>query len=765
MEIRTGQWGRLVLAQSAALLFAGVAAAAPAPKATICHFPPGNPANVQVLTVGAAALPAHVTQHHDAVCAAGDGNCCFGGPSPSLCTNFQTDVKNCGACGVTCPAGSTCSGGTCVSICAPGTIDCGGTCVDPNTDRNNCGACGNACPAGDICAAGVCTCPTAGQTNCSGTCTDTGTDRNNCGACENACPAGDICAAGACTCPAAGETNCSGTCTDTGTDPNNCGGCGTVCPAGASCTSGQCTCPSGTTLCNGACVDENTDPNNCGACGNACAPGASCTGGSCQNVCPGGTTLCAGRCVNESTDPNNCGACGNMCGSGTTCTGGSCQSTCPPGFALCSNGACVNQNTDLNNCGSCGTVCAVGNTCTGGTCVLNQVAGSCLPTSSLGVLIQGSAPAATVTAYVPRGSWDGSGVVPLPDVIVVPLEPAVGPPTVVATGNPVNSCSSNSVTGLTVCTGNANDVYVLSGTTLVATLTADGTGSQNFSGGFCVTCGVATDASTGLAWLAEGTSTSTGQLQSLNPATSVFGAPLDLFGQLTSENVSVDPVRHLILSALENGNFQIIDTRASAVFNSAVSFAPLELDSTAEDCSTGIALAPAEFSVPPSIVLADLSQATFTPGSPGTWSAPTTVQSFPDFSHMLAAGPSAIAVAPGSHLAGVTDEFGGAAFGVVELPATSGVGAPSAVDYVAANVPNDPAGVPWSMGLDPHPMTAYTSPNTGRAILAISNVTRTYLALVDMQALLLPTLRTPGTHTVDPSVDLVALGIVTFVAE
>lgn len=61
-------------------------------------------------------------------------------------------------------------------------------------------------------------------------------------------------------------------------------------------------------------------------------------------------------------------------------------------------------------------------------------------------------------------------------------------------------------------------------------------------------------------------------------------------------------------------------------------------------------------------------------------------------------------------------------------------------------------------------MTAYTSSNTGRTILAISNVTRASLALIDMQALL-SAARTAGTNTVDPSVDLIGTGVVTFVAE
>lgn len=34
---------------------------------TICHFPPGNPENVQIITIGSSAVPHHVANH------AGDG--------------------------------------------------------------------------------------------------------------------------------------------------------------------------------------------------------------------------------------------------------------------------------------------------------------------------------------------------------------------------------------------------------------------------------------------------------------------------------------------------------------------------------------------------------------------------------------------------------------------------------------------------------------------------------------------------------------------
>ncbi len=117
--MKTGSYrvNRFVLMAGCTLALGGVriAAAAPGPKVTICHFPPGNPANVQVITVGAPAVPAHIANHDDAVCPAGDSDCCFGGSHPSVCTNFATDVNNCGACGNVCSTGATCTGGLCVA--------------------------------------------------------------------------------------------------------------------------------------------------------------------------------------------------------------------------------------------------------------------------------------------------------------------------------------------------------------------------------------------------------------------------------------------------------------------------------------------------------------------------------------------------------------------------------------------------------------------------------------------------------------------------
>jgi hypothetical protein len=41
-------------------------------KVTICHFPPGNPANARTIVVGAPAVPAHIALHGDTLGACDD---------------------------------------------------------------------------------------------------------------------------------------------------------------------------------------------------------------------------------------------------------------------------------------------------------------------------------------------------------------------------------------------------------------------------------------------------------------------------------------------------------------------------------------------------------------------------------------------------------------------------------------------------------------------------------------------------------------------
>src|SRR5262249_11927523 len=87
------------------------------------------------------------------------------GPSPtcsagmtecnSSCTDLATEARNCGSCGMACPTGQACTGGTCQLVCPTATPTvCGSgpsaACTDTRTDNKNCGKCGTACAPGSV---------------------------------------------------------------------------------------------------------------------------------------------------------------------------------------------------------------------------------------------------------------------------------------------------------------------------------------------------------------------------------------------------------------------------------------------------------------------------------------------------------------------------------------------------------------------------------------------------------------------------------------
>jgi Fibronectin type III domain len=359
--------------------------------------------------------------------------------------------------------------------------------------------------------------------------------------------------------------------------------------------------------------------------------------------------------------------------------------------------------------------------------------GSCAPSSSLIVMVNGS----NVTSYVPKGNWAGQSSAT--GVSAVNVEGSSITPTRIPTASAVNSCAPNPLTGETVCTANNTDVYLINGTSLTKTLTSAGSGTIGFSGGDCTDCGVAMDAVHNRALLGLSVGGTPG-FQLLDLSTDTFSSAFRSGSSQISEDPLIDPTRNLLLSASEDGNYEIIDVSdpAHPVFyenNTGVS----RLDSAAEDCSTGIALAPAEFSDPSSLYITDLTQATFTRGSPtGTWTAPSQSQSLSESS--LSAGPTGIAVAQGTHTGMVTGEFGGDALTALTLPTSSGSGTPAVRDWVTCTIGNTPDGNPWSEGDDPHTVAAYQSPNGADAIGLLGNQRASWLARVDLTKLLDPSI-------------------------
>jgi len=394
---------------------------------------------------------------------------------------------------------------------------------------------------------------------------------------------------------------------------------------------------------------------------------------------------------------------------------------------------------------------------------------ACNPTSSVSILLTQTG----VTAYVPNGNWAS----PQTGVQVVPISPA-GTPTSIATRDVVNSCSSNSTSGTTVCTANGTDVYLINGTTLTSTLTSAASGNDtDFSGGGCLNCGVAVEANSNKAVIemSYANAPSGSALQFLDLATNTFETPIPANNQV-SEDVLWDPIGNRILSPNEDGVYDIFELETGTTIEYGWQIGGT-LDSAGEDCLTGIALSTDEYTS--NIVLADLTQATYSIGNPASWTAPMQFVNIPEWAPYTGteSGTDGVAVATGSHYGIITGEFPfppsqANAIMAILLPSTSGVGTPSLVDYAVATMPNDPAGYPFSVGCDPHTVAAYVDPSTGTAtglltdygpVTCYSGGAPQYVALVNLQALMNAP-RVGGTHNVSPSYDLVANQVVKFVA-
>jgi len=393
--------------------------------------------------------------------------------------------------------------------------------------------------------------------------------------------------------------------------------------------------------------------------------------------------------------------------------------------------------------------------------------GSCAPASSLSVLVQGG----NVVSYVPKGNWGGGST----GISVVNVEGSSVTPTLIPTAEIVNSCASNAVTGQTVCTGNDNDIYILSGTTLGSTL-ASGASLEaplSFSGGLCFTCSVAMDAVHNKAVIGLSVG-GTGGFQFLNLAGTTLEAPFASPSGTISEDPLLDPTRSstggagvLLLSATEDDNFEIIDVTTSTSPSSfehpvVIGGDAYGLDSSGEDCTTGIAIAPVEeFSpTPPEsrVHLADLTQATFVSGAPGVWTTPAEqVQVLSEAA--LQFGASGVAVAQGTHTGILSGEFGGDAITAIALPSTSGSGIPAIQDWVTCHI-----GGGFVNGFDPHTLTAYQSPSSGHAVAVLANSDASMLAVVDLTQMLNPTIvpRTVAGHGC--SAGTLPASVVSFVA-
>ena len=406
----------------------------------------------------------------------------------------------------------------------------------------------------------------------------------------------------------------------------------------------------------------------------------------------------------------------------------------------------------------------------------------------------------TVTVFVPFASDNHlrNGVA---EAVIESATTPIPSPIFLRTGF-TNSCAVSQTSGEAICSGLFGRSFVINPpSTQVNAFSTGLKGRIHFSGGDCTNCGVAMDDGLGLAII----STDQGYLPlQLSPRQLL--PIISTNGEAISGQFGYDPVNHRILSPnyqildlhhFRTGppHFQVIDingtTQLFDLANDQAFFVngntcnggtsgmlnrDVVPDSGAIDTATNIAYVTfrsrSDCTGPNTVEdigLFDLSQATFTAGSPaGTWDTPgKQIETLSELQQDFENGITGIAVVSPQHLAVIADRregSGGVGFGALRLPATSGSGTPAIVDWVQANMPNDPKGKAWQMSFMPNGVAAYTSPNTGRAMGVVMNEARTFVAVVDLEGLLDATRQMGTSHTLSSSVDLAGSGIVRFVS-
>ncbi len=281
-------------------------------KVTVCHVPPGNPANAHTISVGESAVTAHLA-HGDQV-----GECPTG----------------CQANASLCDDGNACSSDTCGANgeCANDPVDCDDDnpctadlcdpavgCVPLANDGVACDD-GNACTGGDTCA--VTTCAGTAILGCCTTdlgcgdqdpCTVDVCSSNRCTNEAMDCSVGDQCVAGFC--DAAGECETTliscddfDVCTDDGCDPAS--GC-TNEPTATPPETPETSCADGLDNdCDGAVDAADSD------CGVVCGNGVVEAGEECDDG------------VNNADNKPCTASCNNaVCGDGLVCNDSTCTTT------------------------------------------------------------------------------------------------------------------------------------------------------------------------------------------------------------------------------------------------------------------------------------------------------------------------------------------------------------------------------------------------------------------------------------------------------
>ena len=332
-------------------------------------------------------------------------------------TNGTATCKN-GSCNYTCNSDYTYNGKKCCANVENGTIkvnnsstcsfDCdsgfckdttNGRCLDSQTDMNNCGTCGIQCNISKV--------PYSSAVNCiNGSCKATACDNNhvlsngecidkNCTENEIKCENDSDLVGKIYKCinnnwVVQSSTTCTGSCKS---DNKSCGTCinnNTSCSNDSSDVGQKKTCKNGVWGSESPC--NNKSSCNGSTCGNCHNGNKQCKSNTQTRVCNGGKWVNDATCTPPDHATATCsdGICGFDCSddlvsNGVMCcknidhgklieNSKKCEFTCDTNYFICSEQCMSIKNDDKNNCGSCGNKCddnvsnALETTCAAGVC-------------------------------------------------------------------------------------------------------------------------------------------------------------------------------------------------------------------------------------------------------------------------------------------------------------------------------------------------------------------------------------------------------------
>jgi hypothetical protein len=325
--------------------------------------------------------------------------------------------------------------------------------------------------------------------------------------------------------------------------------------------------------------------------------------------------------------------------------------------------------------------------------------------------------------------------------------------------------------------------------TVKATYTTDAASGVNNSSGGCEICGAVYDSSQRAIIYATGN----GYELYSSPLATRPNTHVKTVAVNVSENFGYYPGTDTVFSPEYNGfpfgsqSIDIVPLGGNVAFSLSPKPATLEdPDGGAVDASTGIGVSTEEIAASTgstnTAYLVNIGAPVLNSPSSGRFSAPenttTLASSLFGFSNatQCAVPVTNIAVDTKSHLAFFSAEFcaqqntdpnqgsNGSVtpVGVAVLPSSS----TSPLQFgksIFANLPPLPDGTLWDDALDPHAIATFNLPNVCDDCGAVFNLEDSWIAVINLSKLLAAPASATDPHTVDPTYDLIANGVVTYV--